>query len=438
MDSKSVIIIILAIVLIIFLINQYMTAISDPNYNRYLINVENEDTLENISDPIPQDVSFVKIEPNKLYYGLACNYIKSDSFYTALQLAGFTNTSDITQACLIVPCSYETTEKEIVDLENNGIRNNIYGNGIRIYMIDNTDHLVSKLAIWKYVKSKYGTDVASTMIPYSWDLTDPYEYEQFKNNFNKNKIYITKNNQQRQEGLKIINSLEMIEENKDKYLLVQELLQDPYCINGRKINLRVYVLVIKDSYHNYKVFVYRDGFMYYTPELFQKNSTLFEHNITTGYIDRKVYEENPLTHEDFRKYLDNNDRKHYNIELYYKSSRPDKLLSNHIFSQIYQLIRFVFLIYFEILGNMCQGVNFQLYGVDIAIDDNLSPMIMEVNKGPDLNAKDERDKTLKVNMCLDILKKVGLLQENNDNKFINIYEHVNINGEVNSISNVID
>ena len=33
---------------------------------------------------------------------------------------------------------------------------------------------------------------------------------------------------------------------------------------------------------------------------------------------------------------------------------------------------------------------------------------MEINKGPDLTAKDGRDKTLKENMCKDILKTVGL------------------------------
>ena len=42
--------------------------------------------------------------------------------------------------------------------------------------------------------------------------------------------------------------------------------------------------------------------MYYTPELFEKNSSDLKKNITTGYIDRQIYIDNPLTHMDWRKW----------------------------------------------------------------------------------------------------------------------------------------
>ena len=101
----------------------------------------------------------------------------------------------------------------------------------------------------------------------------------------------------------IIKNKENDEKNDYPYVVVQELLQDPYTISGRKINLRVYVLVVKNN-NKTNLYIYSDGFMYYTAELFQKNSTDTKINITTGYIDRKVYEENPLTHNDFKSYLD--------------------------------------------------------------------------------------------------------------------------------------
>jgi hypothetical protein len=57
-----------------------------------------------------------------------------------------------------------------------------------------------------------------------------------------------KKNIQRQEGLKISKDKnEILNCYKDGYAVVQELLQDPYLINGRKINLRVYCLFIKKS-----------------------------------------------------------------------------------------------------------------------------------------------------------------------------------------------
>jgi len=110
-----------------------------------------------------------------------------------------------------------------------------------------------------------------------------------------------KKNIQRQEGLKISNSKhEILDGYKNGYVLVQELLQDPYLISGRKTNMRFYVLVVCKA-NNTDCYVHKDGFMYYTKVPFVKNSLDDAPNITTGYIDRQVYIDNPLTHYDLRK-----------------------------------------------------------------------------------------------------------------------------------------
>lgn len=386
---------------------------------------------------IPKHISFKSIIPNKLYYGLPCDYIKNDCFYDCLKLNGFTMTNQILKACLIVPCSYETTEKELTDLDKNKIQLNEFGDGVRIFMLNNTDHMVSKLALWKYLKQKYGVEQASSMLPYTWDLTDLKDLELFKTQFDKNKLYITKNNHQRQEGLEIHSNIDTILASRDKYLLVQELLQDPYLISGRKINLRVYVLVIKDNYSNIKLNIYRDGFMYYTTELFEPNSSAFKKNITTGYVDRQVYVENPLTHMDFRKWLDNPNRVLTPIEKYIQQTHPNVKISDYIFVQIYEQLGFIFRTYENIIGTKTRGVCFQLYGVDVAINNKLNPLVMEINKGPDLTAKDGRDKNLKLNLCTDILKSVGLI-ENINNNFITVLEKVNIGGEEIFINNLVE
>ncbi len=401
-----------------------------------------ENTKEETKVQLPNQVSFKKINADKLYYGLPCKYIKNDSFYDALKEYGFQMTdgvnTTIVDASLIVPCSYETTEKEIKDLTDNGISRNKYGDGVRIFMLNNTDLMVSKLALWKFLVSRYGENVASTMIPYTWDLTTDAGVEQFKKEYNPNKIYITKNNNQRQEGIQIHNSLQSVLDSRGKALLVQELLQNPYTISGRKINLRVYVLVMKDSLGNFKILIYNNGFMYYTPELFEKNNPDFKKNITTGYIDRQVYVENPLTHQDFREYLDSNTRTLTPIETYIKQSRPNIKLSDYVFSQIYHLLSYIVETYDDTLGTKSQGVNFQLYGADIAIDEDLRPQIMEINKGPDLSAKDERDKKLKIGLSKDMLKTVGLVPDDSSNGFINVLERVNINGKKIIINNFMN
>ncbi len=94
------------------------------------------------------------------------------------------------------------------------------------------------------------------------------------------------------------------------------------------------------------------------------------------------------------------------------------------------MLKFILETYITTIGTKTLGVGFQLYGADIAINEHLKPMIMEINKGPDLTAKDSRDKILKETMCKDILKSVGLITPNINNKFLTVLETVNINNEL--------
>lgn len=372
------------------------------------------------------------IKFNKLYYGLECNYERAGCFYETLVNNNFKSTNNILEASLIVPCTYETTEQELNDLRKKNIEKNIFGNNVRIFMLKNTDYLVSKIELWLKIKEKYGAKIAQTIMPYTWDLNNKNDLNDFRNKFKKNSLYITKNNNQRQEGLLIQDNVDEICNSKDKYILVQELLQDPYLINGRKINLRVYCLFIRDSNGNSRTSIYKDGFMYYTSDLFAKNNKDFTKNITTGYVDRKVYEENPLTHDDFRKYLDSN-RELSDIEHYIKNKNIK--LSDYVFTNIYLLLKFVFEIYLNILGTNTFGVGFQLYGADIAINDQLKPLLMEINKGPDLRAKDGRDKKLKLKLSEDVLCSVGLLPNNKTNNFINMIDNIKIENKIVKVDN---
>ena len=84
-------------------------------------------------------------------------------------------------------------------------------------------------------------------------------------------------------------------------------------------------------------------------------------------------------------------------------------------------------IFESFIGKVCGGklkdnVSFQLFGADVAINDQLYPKIMEINKGPDMSIKDERDGNVKYKCINDILQLVGVLP-NNNNGFIKILEY---------------
>jgi tubulin polyglutamylase TTLL7 len=415
------ILIIFIIVLIIYIfsnltINKHYSLDSIPKKNNlelFRVEIDNnlytfQNAIKNIVDEKNSNNSIFLL--NNKYYGAPCMYMKDDTFYRVIKELGFEATNNILEAGLIVPCSYETTEKEVIDLQNNNIVSNKFGNNVRVFMLNNTDLMVSKWHLWELLEKKYGEAYAGKLVAKSWNLMMDESYNKFASIYDKNKLYITKNNNQRQEGLVIIDDINKID--RKKYILIQELLQNPYLINGRKINLRVYCVVVRTN-KDVKVYVYNDGFMYYTPDPFIKGSNDFKRNITTGYIDRKVYEINPLTHKEFKRYLDSN-RSLTNIEMQIRNKNIK--LSTYIFNKINELLRNVLDAFVDKLGNVNLGHSFQLYGIDVAIDENLDTMMMEVNKGPDISIKDEKDGALKKQLVRDMLKITGLIKYNDNDK----------------------
>ena len=328
-----------------------------------------------------------------------CDYLLSKTLEDELNKHNINRSN--TNWNIYFPCGYDEIDKEINEMP--------VVNNAKYFIIDNSDKLVAKEWLWQNIVNHYGINIARNMMPNSYILYNEHEMVRFNKEYDQNKIYIMKKNIQRQEGLKITNSKDEIlaGQNQD-YVLVQELLQNPYTISGRKTNMRFYILVLCNN-GEINVYVHKDGFMYYTKELFKKNSIEFDPNITTGYIDRQIYIDNPLTHDDLRKYLDDSNRTNL-VEVEQEIKKQGLKISEVYFNRIYHLLRSVFMAF---VGKICtldkfsNNVLFQLFGVDIAVDDTLNPMIMEINKGPDMGAKDERDSELKHGVMGDILNVIG-------------------------------
>jgi hypothetical protein len=330
-----------------------------------------------------------------------CNYMMNNTIKDILKKYNIPGTNN-NDWSLYMPCTYNKTSKELTDI-------NYLNPNQRIFILDNCDQITSKDNIWKNLVKIYGRKMAQIVMPTTYILNNSEEIELFNKEYTKNKLYIMKKNIQRQTGLLITNKKEEILNNVDKkYVIVQELLQDPYLINGRKINMRFYLLIIckKDEIDAY---VHNDGFMYYSAEKFKKNSIESKHNITTGYIDRKIYDTNPLTHTDFRNYLN-------------KKGKD----SDRVFKNVYDLLSYVVSGLRNMICNKKSKINnaisFQLFGVDIALNDKLNPQIMELNKGPDLGTKGPRDKIVKYNVIEDMLRIMKIIPDSDNNGYIKILE----------------
>lgn len=222
-------------------------------------------------------------------------------------------------------------------------------------------------------------------IPKTWLLNDEKEIKQYLGDSSKQNIIILKNNAQQQKGLNIINSWDDKAEYSKKYVIAQELLQNPLLIAGHKINIRIYLMIFIQN-GEIKTFFFNNGFIYYAPSKWRYNTTLADVNITTGLGDRKLYEENPLTYQDLKNVL--------------KQNEFDTLQKN-----LYTLMKNVIGVYKDNLvkknSNKKNITYAHVMGCDIAPESDYKVKIMEINKGPDLRFKDVRDKEVKQNLCTD-------------------------------------
>ena len=270
----------------------------------------------------------------------------------------------------------------------------------KIFAINGIDLLANKKTLSEKLK---GTG----LVPRSYQLDDEVSINSLVNDHYDDKLYIVKSNIQRQEGLKITRDIDYIinKAKSDNFVVAQELLQDPMLVNGRKINIRIYLLiVIKGNVCDW--WIYHDGFMYYAPEFFVKGDESPQVNITSGFIDRKVYAENPLTLQDLYQFIGN---------------RKATLLQKNI-EKLFSKVRSKYKDDFVALNKSTPGIKFCLYGCDVAPNENLDVLLIEVNKGPSINGRDKRDAQLKYNLIKDALGCVHIISGDtvNPDNFIQI------------------
>jgi hypothetical protein len=304
-----------------------------------------------------------------------------------------------------IPCNYDECEKDVLAFENK--------QGKKLFLIDGCDFIASKLELWKLLKEKYGND-ATKYMPKTHLLEDLEDYKNFPKHFEENKkkrpdqMYVLKNYEQRQEGIKLTRDLkEIMNGLSGGWYLAQDYVYDPYIISKRKINFRYYMLVVCQ---NGKIsgYAHKDGFLYYTPQFYDPKDMTFDKHITTGYIDRQVYVENPLTLQDFRDHLD---EKQPGLSKKWDASAENLL--NKVMAAISM----------KVCKNkkLDNNVRFQLFGCDLAPDSKLGCKLMEINKGPDLDAKDERDKMVKLRVQRDMMSIIDPQENDIESRFVKIF-----------------
>jgi len=323
------------------------------------------------------------------------------------------DTNNITQTDdnwnIYVPCGYNNVENELktINIKDNNSDKYIFG-------VNGCDTIVSKNKIWECLVKCYGREKARTLMPESYILDDPNEMMEFRRVFNPNEkaIYILKKNVQRKEGLKLTRDFfEILNGADDEYRVAQKYITDLYLINDRKINLRIYLLIVIKN-NNVYFYLSRTGKCIYTNKKYNDNDLDFESNITSYHLDMSVYNENPRDFEQLRKYIDIKNKKEEN--------------GKRLFNNIELLMKEVSLCLsknFYQSKNIKGSITFQLFGADVIFDNELHPYLLEFNKGPDMSPRDVMDENMKNSVQSDMFKTVGIIPENGNNSFFMIYKN---------------
>lgn len=259
------------------------------------------------------------------------------------------------------------------------------------------DKLASKSEMFT-ILSDASHSLTNSYTPKTYVLNHDEDMKALLSEYDSKKLYILKKNIQRQQGCTITNNIEYVKQAaKNNYVVCQELLRNVFTINGHKINIRQYLVITVKSKCTF--YLYNDGFIYYAPKKYAVDSHDTDRHITTGYIDRRIYETNPMTTRELFKHIG--------------PAKARKLKENLV-----NMFGFVAMAYKSIIEkhDSNQHTNFVILGCDVAIDKQLGCKLMEINKGPDLTYKDNgRDMIVKKTLVENTLHELGVINSPHDN-----------------------
>jgi hypothetical protein len=239
--------------------------------------------------------------------------------------------------------------------------------------------------------------------------------KKFKNyKLDKNNLWLVKpKDGNTGKGIHIFKSLE----NESKEYLLTKYINNLHLIDGKKYDLRIYVLVT--GLKPLRIYLNKEGLVRISAEKFSLNEDKLEnkfiHLTNTGIntnSNKYIYA------KDF--YSENANK--WCLYTYQKYIQKQKVDYNLIWHKIRDIvIKTVISGHPYLVGKLNEfKLNdtsfFNLYGYDIILDDKYEPHLLEVNKRPDMFIYDKMDKIVKENLFVDTLNIVGIVPFSHEDK----------------------
>lgn len=309
---------------------------------------------------------------------------------------------DVTNWDVYMPCGYNYIEGELDTIKISNPNQKVFG-------IKGCDNIASKNNLWKILRDYYGRKEASLLMPQSYIIDDEEDMRLFYKNYKPQKLYLLKKNVQRKEGILLTNDKKKIERVKKDYKVIQEYITDLYLIKNRKINLRIYLLLVCKN-EKVSAYIYREGKCIYTNQDYkeydntQKENNIREQHLTSVNLDTNIYNTHPESFANLKMTIG-----YFNYNILWRKI-------NKLFKKLLIAIQ----------GHVCKSSNlkdimtFQLFGADIIFTSKFHPYLLELNKGPSMKYMTDNDKQMKEQLTRDLFTLVDITKNGKPSNFIPI------------------
>ena len=215
-------------------------------------------------------------------------------------------------------------------------------------------------------------------------------------------------------GIRLLTDLDNI----PKKILATHYIYNPHLINGKKYDLRLYLLVT--GYTPLKIYLFDNGLARFCSEEYDLDTE----KMSDSYIHLTNYSINKTSSKfEANDSVDDEFGDKWTLRTLKKHFEKKKLDFNAVWTKIKDIIVKIILSVTDIAiplvksFKLSSGNLFELYGVDILLDETLNPWLMEVNLNPSLNCDSQLDLKVKSKLLTDIFNIIGAIPFSHDGKF---------------------
>ncbi|KAK4473397.1 hypothetical protein MN116_002771 [Schistosoma mekongi] len=202
-------------------------------------------------------------------------------------------------------------------------------------------------------------------------------------------------------GIKLIRAWSDIP--KQRRVLVQSYINQPYLIDGKKFDIRLYVLVT--GFSPFRAYVYREGLVRFAS---QKYSTSVQ-QLKNRFVHLTNYSVNKYNKTE-EAFVSNHKWKMSTLWSYLIERGVDiSSLWSHILDIIFKTLASVVRCITTMVDQNCRrrASVYELFGFDIILDADLKPWLLEVNVSPSLHTNTQLDDEVKTAVVKDMFNICG-------------------------------